>query len=96
MPITESDWQLFNVTKPATIASAASVTPTSQLTVLSGNVAITTIVPPTTQVHFLALVFAGTAGVGTGGNIATAKASVVGEAMLLIYNPNTAKYSPIG
>jgi len=44
----------------------------------------------------LAVLFAGTAGVTAAGNIATAKASVLGEAMLLIYNPSAAKYVPVG
>ena len=44
----------------------------------------------------LCLVFAGVAGVGTGGNISNVKASVAGEAMLLVYNVTTAKYVAIG
>jgi hypothetical protein len=44
----------------------------------------------------LAFLFAGTAGVLATGNIATAKASVVGEVMLVVFNPNTGKYSPVG
>jgi hypothetical protein len=44
----------------------------------------------------LAFLFAGTAGVDATGNIATLKASVVGEVMLLVYNPAQAKYHPVG
>lgn len=95
MPV-ESDWQLFSVTKPATLASAATVAPTSSLTVLTGNTGIATITPPFPHVHTLALQFAGTAGVLATGNVLTAKASVVGEVMLLVYNPNTGKYVPVG
>jgi len=102
MPITESDWQqLATVQGPtsprgATIASGATVAPTTFLTILTGNTAISTITPPVPFGHMLAFLFAGTAGVGTGGNIQTAKASVAGEVMLLVYNPAQAKYHPVG
>ena len=102
MPIVESDWhQLSTVQGPtsprgATVASAATIAPTTFLTVLSGNVAIATITPPVPFGHMLALLFAGTAGVLATGNVATAKVSVVGEAMLLVYNPAQAKYHPVG
>lgn len=81
---------------PQTLASAATVAPTSYFTVLTGNTQITTITPPVAYQHVLAFQFAGTNGVATGGNILTAKASVNGEVMLLIYNPFTGKYIPIG
>jgi len=102
MPITESDWhQLSTVQGPTsprgnTVASAATIAPTTFLTLLSGNVAISTITPPVPFGHMIALLFAGTAGVAAGGNIQTAKASVVGECMLLVYNPAQAKYHPVG
>jgi len=102
MPITESDWaQLQTVQGPtsprgATVASAATVAPTTFLTILSGNVAITTITPPVPFGHMLAFLFAGTAGLAAGGNIQTAKASVVGEVVLVVYNPAQAKYHPVG
>ena len=102
MPITESDWQqLATVQGPtsprgATIASGATVAPTTFLTILTGNTAISTITPPVPFGHMLAFLFAGTAGVATGGNIQTAKASVAGEVMLLVYNPAQAKYHPVG
>ncbi len=102
MPIVESDWhQLSTVQGPTsprggTVASAAVIAPTTFLTILTGNVAITTITPPVPFGHMIALLFAGAAGVGTGGNIQTAKVSVVGECMLLVYNPAQAKYHPVG
>lgn len=101
-PITESDWaQLGTVQGPtsprgATLASGATIAPTTFLTILTGNTAINTITPPVPFGHMIALLFAGTAGVGASGNIATAKASVVGEVILLIYNPAQAKYHPVG
>lgn len=81
---------------PKTIASAAAIAPSTFLTVLTGNVQVTTITPPHTGPHMLAIVFAGVNGVALGGNIQTAKASVAGEAMLLIYDPRTATYYPVG
>jgi hypothetical protein len=44
----------------------------------------------------IGLVFAGTAGVLATGNIGAAKASVVGECMLLVYNTITNKYVAVG
>jgi energy-converting hydrogenase Eha subunit C len=78
------------------MASAATIAPTTFLTVLTGNTGIATITPPVSNAHMLALQFAGTAGVLATGNIGIAVASVVGQVMLLVYNPATAKYSPVG
>lgn len=98
MPIAASDWAaLTPYGGPATtLASAATVAPVTFLTVLTGNTAITAITPPINTAHMLAFQFAGTAGITAGNNIATTKASVVGEVMLLVYNPSTAKYVPVG
>jgi len=99
MPITASDWATLNPTNssaPGGLVSAATLAPTTFLTVLSGNTAVTAITPPVTHTHMIALVFAGTAGITAGNNIATTKASVVGETMLLVFNPTTQKYYPVG
>jgi hypothetical protein len=99
MPLAASDWAAIsptNNTAPGTLASAATIAPSTFLTVLTGSVAVATITPPVTHSHMLALLFASTAGVVTGGNIATAKVSVVGEVILLVYNSSTQKYSPVG
>lgn len=98
MPLAQSDWQLFTpmAATPTTLAAAATIAPVSGLTVLTGNVAITTITPPINGPHMLTLVFAGTAGVATGGNISNTKASVAGEAMMLVFNTATQKYVAIG
>jgi len=82
--------------KPVTLASAATIAPTTFLTVLTGNVAITAITPPVTTGHMLAIQFAGAAGITAGNNITTTKASVSGEVMLLVFNPLTQKYVPVG
>jgi hypothetical protein len=102
MPIDAGDWaQLATVQgpsspKPVTMASAATIAPTTFLTVLTGNTAITAITPPVTHGHTLAIQFAGVAGITAGNNITTTKASVNGEVMLLVFNPVTAKYVPVG
>jgi len=100
MPIVASDWAALNPANnvaPVTVASAAIIAPTTFLTVLTGNVAIVTITPPVQHGHMLAIQFAGTAGVtGATGNILTTTASVAGQVMLLVYNPNTQKYVPVG
>lgn len=99
MPLTASDWAQINPTNnavPVTMASAATIAPTTFLTVLTGNVGVATITPPVSHSHMLAIQFAGTAGVLATGNIGIAVASVVGQAMLLVYNPATQKYTPVG
>ena len=94
----ESDWQRYLPWGGPTsaVVSAATIAPSPGLNVLSGNVAIANITPPVPGPHMIALVFAGTAGVLATGNIAVATASVVGQAMLLIYNTTTNKYVPVG
>ena len=102
MPIDVVDWQQLstvqgpNAPKPMTVASAATIVPTTFLTVLTGNVAITAITPPVTFGHMIAIQFAGAAGITAGNNITTTKASVSGEVMLLVFNPITQKYVPVG
>lgn len=98
----DAQWQDFSTVqslgqqKPQTIASAATIAPVSFLTILTGNTAVVTITPPLSGLHVLAIQFAGVAGVTAAGNILTATASVAGQIMLLVYNPLTAKYIPIG
>jgi hypothetical protein len=99
MAIIASDWAALNPANnvaAVTMAAAGTIAPTTFLTVLTGNVAITAITPPVAHGHMLAIQFAGTAGITAGNNIATTKASVVGEVMLLVYNPTAAKYVPVG
>lgn len=98
MPIPIGDWQQLTPNSqvaPVTLASAATIAPTTFLTTLTGNVAITTITPPIPGGHTICLIFAGTAGVATGGNINATVASVVAVAMLLVYNTVTGKYVPV-
>ena len=94
----ESDWQRYTPwgAPTSTMASAATLAPGPGLTVLTGNTAITTITPPMTSPHMICLVFAGTAGITAGNNIANTKASVAAEAILLVYNTITSKYHAVG
>jgi hypothetical protein len=82
--------------KPQTIASANVIAPVGFLTILTGNTVIKTITPPMPNVHMLAIQFAGVAGVDATGNILTLTASVAGQIMLLVYNPISSKYVPVG
>lgn len=97
MPLAQSDWQSLTPfsASPTTLASGATIAPVSGLVMLTGNTAITTITPPINGPHAVTLVFAGTAGVATGGNINATVASVAGLAMMLVYNVATGKYIPV-
>lgn len=98
MPLVESDWAAVSPVggRAVTMVSAATIAPTTFLTVLTGNTAVVNITPPVPHTHMLAIEFAGTAGVTAAGNIKTVKASVVGEVVLFVYNPAAGKYVPVG
>lgn len=102
MAATTLDFQNFSTVQsiqqpaPVTLAAANTIAPTGYLTILTGNVVVKTITPPFPGLHMIAIQFAGTLGVDATGNVLTAKASVNGEVMLLIYNPKAAKYVPVG
>lgn len=81
---------------PKTIASAATIAPEGFFTVLTGNTAVVNITPYLDWTHMIAIQFAGVAGVTAAGNIAPLTATVAGQVMLLVYNPNTAKYNVVG
>lgn len=74
---------------PPTVTAAATITPTTFLTVVTGNTAISTINPPTTGVHLLAIVPGTTTGFTTGGNIVGATITVANRVYLFVYNPLT-------
>ena len=104
LSIADGDWQNLstvqdkNQPKPVTIAAANVIAPTTFLTILTGNVVIKTITPPVTGLHMLAIQFSATGVLGNDatGNISVAKVSVAGMIILYIYNPATAKYTPVG
>lgn len=82
--------------KPATLASANVIAPVGFLTVLSGNTVIKTITPPySDRVHMIALQYAGVAGSDTTGNITNAVTSIALQTVLYVFNPLSAKYSPV-
>jgi len=82
--------------KPPTIASAASVAPTTFLTFISGTVAIATVVPPEDGAHMLIFIFTTTTPTAftTTGNIKTAVAPTQNVPVAMIFNPVDGKYYP--
>ena len=80
--------------KPNTIASAATVAPTSFLTFISGTVAIATVTPPVTGAHLLCMVFTTTTPVAftTTGNIKTVATPTQNVPFFLVYSPAENKY----
>ena len=86
----QSDQQLF----PPTIASAATIAPTSMLTFLTGTVQVATVTPPVTGAHVLWFVFTnGSPGaLLTSGNIETAYTPIQNRPFFMVYDPSTAKY----
>jgi len=85
--------------KPVTIPSAATITPKSFLTILSGTTPVSTISPPTTGCCMLAFLWTtGTVGAFTsvGGNIGVTVTTVTNRPMLMIWNPLTGLWYPVG
>lgn len=79
---------------PKTIASAATIAPTTALTFVTGTVQVATITPPVTGYHELKFIFTNAApgALLTSGNIHTAYTPIQNQAFVLYYDPNTAKY----
>lgn len=80
-----------------TIVAAATIAPTTFLTVVTGTTNVATITPPIPTMHTLALLFSDAApgDVLTTGNVLIGTTLVTTNVpVLLIYNPLTAKYSP--
>jgi hypothetical protein len=80
--------------KPATIASAATIAPTTYLSVITGTVAIATITPPVSGACQLAFVFTTTTPVAftTTGNIANVTTPTTNVLQVGVYNPSTNKW----
>lgn len=80
--------------KPVTIASAATVAPTTFLSFISGTTAIATVTPPVTGAHMLAFVFTTTTPTAftTTGNMKAVSTPTQNAVNLLVYNPLEAKY----
>ena len=81
---------------PKTIASSATIAPTTFLTNVTGTVPVTTITPPVSGQHMLALRFTNASpGVtGTTGNIGIATTTVLNKILFYVYDPTAAKYYP--
>lgn len=78
---------------PTTLASAATIAPTTLITIVSGVAAIVNITPPFAGAHMLILIASGAWTMTAAGNIATAvAANVAGQITFAIYNPATKKY----
>lgn len=83
---------------PRTIASAATISPDTKLTRITGTTPVTVINPPVTGYHELTFVWStGTSGAfATGGSgagaIAVAKTTVTNVPVTLVYDPNTQLY----
>jgi hypothetical protein len=80
--------------KPVTIASAATISPTTRFSRISGSTPITTITPPVTGYHELVFIFdnATVNALNTGGNIQAAYTAVVNRPVTVYYDPRTALY----
>jgi hypothetical protein len=80
--------------KPVTIASAATVAPSTFLTFISGTVAIATVTPPVTGSHMLVFIFTTTTPVAftTTGNIKAVTTPAQNLPHFLFYNPIEGKY----
>lgn len=81
--------------KPVTFTAAATIAPTTFLTILSGNTAVSTITPPVTGTHMLCIVPGTTTGFTTGGNVVGGTTTVASRACLLVFNPLTAAYTVV-
>lgn len=79
---------------PPTIASAATISPQTFLTFLTGTVQLATINPPVTGAHMLVLIFtnASPGAMVTTGNIKAAYQPIQNLPVFLIYDPVTALY----
>jgi hypothetical protein len=79
---------------PNTIASAATITPVTLLTYVTGTVAVATIVPPVTGQHMLALIYtdATPTAMTTTGNIASITVPTINLPTLMFYDPALKKY----
>lgn len=100
MPLMDSLFQQLSTVQdgtqptPPTIASATTISPSTFLTFLTGTAQLTTINPPISGVHMLALVFTnGSPGAFlTTGNIKAAYQPIQNIPVMLIYDPITALY----
>lgn len=85
---------------PKTVTAAATIAPTTFMTLIAGTTAVATITPPVTGSHLLAIIASNTnfGGFLTTGNILVASVTNStgwqNRVSLFAYNPATAKYYP--
>jgi hypothetical protein len=79
---------------PVTVASAATIAPTTRLTFVTGTVQVATITVPVTGYHELVFIFtdANPGALLTTGNIKTAYTPLQNKSFSLHYNPIDGKY----
>lgn len=79
---------------PPTLASAATIAPTTRLTFVTGTVQVATITPPLSGYHELVFIFTNAApgALLTTGNIHTAYTPIQNQSFVLQFDPSTAKY----
>ena len=79
---------------PVTMASAATLAPTTKLTFVTGTVQVATITPPVSGYCELTFIFTNGApgALLTTGNIHSAYTPIQNQAFTLYYDPSTAKY----
>ena len=80
--------------KPNTIASAATITPTTLHTIITGTVQVATITPPVSGQHVLYMTWTNAAPgtLLTSGNILTAVVPTQNIPTMFLYDPAQAKY----
>jgi len=80
--------------QPVTLASAATIAPTTFMTFVTGTVQVATITAPVTGTHMLCLIFtnASPGAFLTNGNIITGYTPVQNRPVFLVYDPISAKY----
>lgn len=79
---------------PNTVASAATLAPTTFLTFVTGTVAVATITPPVTGTHLLLLIYtdATPTAMTTSGNILNLCVPTQNQPTLCVYDPVQRKY----
>lgn len=82
--------------KPVTIASAATVAPSTFVSFISGTTAIATVTPPVTGAHMLCMIFTTTTPTAftTTGNLKIVATPTTSVPIFLVYNPLDSKYYP--
>jgi hypothetical protein len=98
--MSDLDFQAFSTVQnklqqaPNTIASAATIAPSTFMTYVTGTVAVATITPPVTGQHMLVLIYTDatpTAMTNTG-NIASITVPTINLPTLMFYDPKLNKY----